>query len=143
MPAARSVTSLELHGRGQLGIALELHPADIAAARARIEALVRDLAEAKTPAGEVERARLAVMIAHTSEESSNDWWASRLALVLRDGRIEKAMLGTADAATILRDDVVAFLNRFVAGHDRIIVIAHAAKYAATARVMFRNLDVED
>ena len=69
-PIVRSVTSLELRGEGELGIALELHPADITAARARIQMLMRDLVEARISADEVARARLAVAATSESEESS-------------------------------------------------------------------------
>src|SRR5579863_1308272 len=136
-PAVRSVASLELRGRGKLGIALELHPAEIPAARTRIDGLVGDLAKGRTSADEVERARLAVMTARTSEETSNDWLASRLAIVLRDGRIATPMAEAGDPTIISRDDVAVFLKRYVAGHGRVIVISGSAKDLTTANSIRR------
>ena len=132
-PIVRSVTSLELRGKGELGIALELHPADIPAARARIQTLMHDLVDSSISADEVELARLAGGATYASEESTNDSWAARLSLVLRDQRVEKAMVDARHGSTVFGHDVAEFFKRYLAGHSPIVIAAKAKIDEATLK----------
>ena len=96
------------------------------AAKAHSGKLARDLANAEG-FDEFEFALHAISAVHSAEEASNDWWTSRLSLVLREPTIKVATFKVGDSATITIADVAALLKRFIARHRPIIVIARAAK----------------
>lgn len=121
-PVARAGGSAEIRRGNAIGIVLELHPADIAVARARIAAMLRDMREGKIGAEEIGQAREVVAARHRAEEADNEWWAERLVLGLRDPFLAYAMRRARGGAAVSAGGVCSFIRRYLS-HAPMIVEA--------------------
>ena len=124
-PVARAGGSPELKSGNAIGIVLELHPAGIPAAKARIAAMLRDMREGKIGGEEIGQAREAVAARHRAEEANNDWWAERLVLGLRDPFLAHSMRGARAGRKISADEVASFIRRCLARRPIIVVARYA------------------
>lgn len=131
-PVARAGGSAEIRRGNAIGIVLELQPADIAVARAWIETLLRDMREGKIGAEEIGQAREVVVARHRAEEASNEWWAERLVLGLRNPLLTSAMREARDGREVSAGEVASFIRRYLARRP-IIVVARNARGGAISR----------
>lgn len=120
-PVTRAVDSLEIHGGGAFGIALQIKPDEAPALAARLQAAIRRIGETPIAAEDLKNVRMMVLAAHSSAQRTNSWWLARLSLVLRDPALEPAMAAAGDIATVTAQDVQTFLRRAILAKRPIVV----------------------
>lgn len=125
-PLVRAGGSPELKGGNALGIVLELQPGDIAEAKERIAAMLRGMREGKFGAEEIVQAREVVAARHRAEEASNEWWAQRLVLGLREPRLARAISNARGGKDVSVGEVTSFVRCYLS-QIPIIVSAQTAR----------------
>ncbi len=92
--------------------------------------VVQHLASGKFTAAELAHALQMVTAEHRAEVGSNDWWAQRLGVVLRDGGTAQALGAEAGDQLVDRRAVAAVFRRLGRGIAPIVVVSNSAGPAA-------------
>ena len=132
-PVARAVAPADIKAAGYLGIVFSGSGKDVPQFRDFSTGVVKHLASGRFTADELANARQVITAEHRAEVESNDWWAQRLGVVLRDERSGLALGAEAGQEPVDRLDrraVVAFFRRLGRGIAPIAVVSNSAGPAA-------------
>ena len=122
LPAvARAVVPPDLKGRGYLGVVIRDGAVPLDGTRALLAGTMNDLAAGRFTAEALDHARQSVEAEMGAEEVSNEWWAQRLSLALRDPAMGKAVRIEVGVVDVDRAEVVACIRRYLAGRAPLVV----------------------
>ena len=126
LPAvARAVVPPDLKGGGYLGVVIRDGAMPIAGTPALLAGPMNDLAAGRFTEKELDHARQSVAAEIGAEGMSNEWWAQRLSLALRDPTMGQVLRIEAGVVDVDRAEVVACIRRYLAGRAPIVVVADA------------------
>lgn len=122
LPAvARAVVPPDLEGGGYLGVVIRDGAVPLDGTRALLAGTMNDLAAGRFTAAELDNARQSVAAEIGAEGMSNEWWAQRLSLALRDPAMGQAVRIEAGVVDVDRAEVVACIRRYLAGMAPLVV----------------------
>ncbi len=126
LPAvARAVVPPDLKGGGYLGVVVRDGAVSEGGARTMLAGAMNDLATGRFTAADFEHARQSVAAEIGAEGVSNELWAQRLILALRDPTMGQVVRIEAGVVDVDRAEVVACIRRYLAGRAPIVVVADA------------------
>lgn len=122
---ARAIVPPDLKGGGHLGVAIRDGAVPVEKARALLVGIMDDLAAGRFSADELDHARQSVATEMGAEGMSNEWWAHRLSLALRDPAVGQAVRVETGAMDVDRAEVVACIRRYLASRAPLVVVTYA------------------
>ena len=129
-PVARAVAPADIKGGGYLGLVFSGAGMAVPQIREFSTGVVKHLASGKFTAAELAHALQMVTAEHRAEGESNDWWAQRLGVVLRDGGTAQALGADAGDQRVDTRAVAAVFRRLDRGIAPIMVVSNSAGPAA-------------
>ncbi|KUR70001.1 hypothetical protein AQZ52_14025 [Novosphingobium fuchskuhlense] len=129
-PVARAVAPADIKGGGYLGIVFSGPGMAVPQIRDFSTSILKRFAFGRFTAAELAHARQIVTAEHRAEVESNDWWAQRLGVVLRDEGTAQALGAEAGDQRVDRRAVAAVFRRLCRGIAPIIVVSNSAGPAA-------------
>lgn len=122
-PVVRAVVPSDLKGGGYVAVVIRDGAVPRDGTRALLASIMNDLADGRFTAEDLDHARQSVAAEIGAEEVSNELWAQRLSLALRDPAIAQAAQIEAGTVDVDRAEVVACIRRYLAGRAPIVVVA--------------------
>lgn len=128
---ARAVVPPDLKGGGYLGVVIRDGAVPLGGTRALLAGTMNDLAAGRFTAEDLDHARQSVGSEIGAERMSNEWWAQRLSLVLRDSAMGQAVRIEAGVVDVDRAEIVACSRRYLAGRAPLVVVTDAREAGET------------
>lgn len=128
---ARAVVPPDFKGGGYFGVVIRDGAVPLDGTRALLAGTINDLAARRFTAAELDHARQSVAAEIGADGMSNEWWAQRLSLALRDPAMGQAVRIEAGVVDVDRTEVVACIRRYLAGRVPLIVVADAREAGET------------
>ena len=132
LPAvSKAVVPPDLMGGGYLGVVIRDGAVPLDGTRVLLAGTMNDLAAGRFTVEDLDHARKSVAAEIGAEGMSNEWWAQRLSLALRDPAMGQAVRIEAGVVDVDRAEVVACIRRYFAGRAPLVVIADAREAGET------------
>lgn len=124
-PVVRAVVPSDLKGGGYVAVVIRDGAVPRDGTWALLASTMNDLADGRFTAEDLDHARQSVAAEIGAEGVSNELWAQRLSLALRDPAMAQAARIEAGTVDVDRAEVVACIRRYLAGRAPIVVVADA------------------
>lgn len=128
---ARAVVPPDLKGGGYLGVVIREGAVPLNGTWALLAGAMNELAAGRFTAAELDHARQSVSAEIGAEGMSNEWWAQRLSLALRDPAMGQAVRIEAGVVDVDRAEVVACIRRYFAGRATLVMGADTREAGET------------
>lgn len=112
-PMARAVAPFDLTGASYLGVVSDVGEGDVSGVRGRLKRAMKDLAAGRFTARELAQANHVVAVELGAEGESNDWWARRLGVVLREPEARVALRAGMVQHAVDRSEIRGFFRKMV------------------------------